>query len=486
VQRAPDGATGMRRDTVTGQRPDATGRARRGAVATTPTEDALVARLEALSAEFAATPDEEFRAATRARLVAMAAVRTPVAEAAARRPPARAGMLRRLLADDPDGPLLRWRSRLTAALAGAALAVTAAGGLLGAAQQARPGDLLYDLKRGGEQTQLALAGDAGRGETLLEFASTRLDELSELLGVQPNADAVVGTTPSGGEAGLAADGPDVDLVLDTLRTMDEQTTEGSAAMADRAVEEVDAGALGGLTAWAGEQQSGLGELTDAMPSAAMGALDASLDVLDAVAARGAALAEAVACSSGPAIRGSDAFGPLPATCVPAAQATSGATSSSGPGASSSGTASSGGTSSSGSTSGTSGSSSAPSGTPSGSTGSPAPTTAPGPTTSGSGTSPGGEASTTAPPSSSPTSDLPDPSDPSDLPLPSVPSPPLPDPSLPEDPSLPISEPPLPGTTSTAGPVVPTSPSSGSEPLVEVSTVVPGVSVCVPPLIAIGC
>jgi hypothetical protein len=177
---------------------DASDRAPRDPSTRTETEEALVARLRSLSTGLAVTPDEEFRAATRARLVAMAAVRTPAAEAPVRRAPAAAGRLRRLLAA-PDVAASRWRTRLTAGLAGAALTVTALGGLLGAAQGARPGDLLYDLKRGGEQTQLALAGDS-RGTTLLGFASTRLEELQELVGAQPNADAAVGSAPSGGEA----------------------------------------------------------------------------------------------------------------------------------------------------------------------------------------------------------------------------------------------------------------------------------------------
>jgi hypothetical protein len=474
VHRALHGVTGMRRNTVTRQRPDAIGHGRRGAVASTSTEEALVARLEALSAEFAATPDEEFRAATRARLVAMAAVRTPAAEAA-RRPPVRVALWRRLLADDPDGPAARWKSRLTAGLAGAALTVTVLGGLFGAAQQARPGDLLYDLKRGGEQTQLALAGDARRGTTLLDFASTRLDELNDLLGVAPGADAVVGSTPSGGELGLAAAGPDVDLVLETLQTMDAQTTEGTAAMTARAVRQADAHALDVLTAWAGEQQSGLSELTDAMPEAALGALDGSLDLLDDVGLRGSALEESVLCAAGPATRGSDELGPRPDACPPPSPATTGAPSSSDRGASTSGTAGTSGTSGGTSSApGTTDSPTATGGTASGTEPSTS-TTGRAPTTAGPGSPPTGSAPTTASPSSPSSPGLPLPSVPG-LPLPSVPGLPLPSGSLP---SLPGSPPSVPS----AGP---TPPSSGSSPLVDVPPLVPGVTVCLPPLVGVGC
>jgi hypothetical protein len=297
---------------VTVQHDDAAGRARRRAVPYTDPEQALMARLREISAASAVTPDEAFRAATRSRLVAMAAVRTSGAEATARRPSARAGVLHRLLAGGADTSRRR-RTRLTAGLAGAALAVTAVGGLLAAAQGAHPGDLLYDVKRGGEQTQLALAGDSRRGVTLLGFASTRLDELRDLVGVEPHADAVVGTTPAGGEAGLAA-GPDIGLVLGTLQTMDQQTTEGAAALTSRAVAQFDAGALHDLTGWAGGQQSGLGSVADAVPARAQGALAASRDLVDQVAARGTALQLALACPGGPSTAGADQLGPLPAVC----------------------------------------------------------------------------------------------------------------------------------------------------------------------------
>ena len=130
-------------------------------------EDAVVARLHSLAPHLDGEPDPAFRAATRARLVAMAAVRTPA--------PPPVSPLRRLLSEGiPSAG--RWRSRLTAGLAGAALTVTALATVVAVSTDARPGDVLYDLKRGTEETKLALAGDA-RGETLLDLASTRLEEV---------------------------------------------------------------------------------------------------------------------------------------------------------------------------------------------------------------------------------------------------------------------------------------------------------------------
>jgi hypothetical protein len=153
-------------------------------------EEVAVARLEGLSLALDGDPDPAFRAATRARLVAMAAVRTPAPEPASR--------MRSLLSFRAvDSTPARWRSRVTAGLAGAALTVTALAGLTAVATGAGPGDLLYGLKRGTEQTQLALAADSTRGRTLLDFASTRLDELRALVEddatALPVAGAVRGT-----------------------------------------------------------------------------------------------------------------------------------------------------------------------------------------------------------------------------------------------------------------------------------------------------
>src|SRR3954469_9856885 len=164
----------------------------------------VVARLHALAPHLDGEPDPDFRAATRARLVAMAAVRTP--------DPAPVPRVRRLLSPRAaDSAPSRWRTRLTAGLAGAALGVTAVAAVVAVAAGTGPGDLLYDVKRGTEQTQLALAGDS-RGQTLLDLAGTRLAELQELAGADPG------------------------LVISTLATMDDQTTEGASWLTTRAVE----------------------------------------------------------------------------------------------------------------------------------------------------------------------------------------------------------------------------------------------------------
>jgi hypothetical protein len=387
-------------------------------------DDVVVAALQRLAPHLDGEPDPAFRAATRARLVAMAAVRTPA--------PAPTTGFRRLLAaraDDLSPP--RWRTRLTAGLAGAALTVTAAASLVALASNARPGDVLYGLKRGTEQTQLALAGDA-RGRTLLDFASTRLDELEALVDEPANALPAAGGATGTGDTVLAADA-DPELVISTLETMDDQTTEGAAWLADRAVTTRDDSPLDDLEVWVAAQSDELAALTPALPDAAGAAASHSLTLLSEVAARTDGLQLALTCPSGPAVGAADALGPTPADCAPAA-----------PGAPSEGTTTVPGT----------GSDPAQTATP----GLPT-TTVPGGTGTGSGSG-GGSAG-----------GLPVPGVPT---TPGVPSIPGGLPTTPSIPGLPLPSVTLPGSTGTS-----------SQPVIEIPPVVPGVDACLPPLATIG-
>ncbi|MGK5169955.1 DUF5667 domain-containing protein [Geodermatophilus sp. CPCC 205761] len=255
-------------------------------------EDGVLARLQVLAAGLDDGPDPAFRAGTRDRLVAMAAVRTPV--------PAPRSRLRRLLAARAsDRRTPAWRARLTAGLVGAALTVTAAGGVVALAGDARPGDVLYGVKRGTEQTRLALTG-SDRGLTLLQFAATRLDELGALAGAAP-----------------------ADVVIGVLDTMDEQTTEGAALLAAQAVRDADAAPVDELAVWTAEQSVGLVALRSDVPAGAGAAAEDSLTLLADLARRAAGLRSALACPTGPAVDAPDALGPVPVACaaeVPAAAA----------------------------------------------------------------------------------------------------------------------------------------------------------------------
>jgi Domain of unknown function (DUF5667) len=284
-------------------------------------EDAVVAELRRLAPALDCKPDPAFRAATRGRLVAMAAVRAPGSAPAS-------GLWRLLAARAPGAPAARWRAQLTAGLAGAALTVPALAALVAVADGARPGDLLYDVKRGTEQTQLALAGDS-RGQTLLGFASTRLDELEALVG--SGGAALPAATPAGpADATVSAAGADPGLVLETLRTMDEQTEEGTVWLTDHAVDTADAEPLDHLATWAAGHADGLAALRDLVPDAAGEAVERSLTLVIQVGARTDGLQAALGCPAGPALDGTDALGPVPGMCSapePTPPATGGGTTS---------------------------------------------------------------------------------------------------------------------------------------------------------------
>lgn len=277
-------------------------------------DELVVTGLRQLAPYLDGEPDPAFRAATRARLVAMAAVRSPEPEPVSG--------LKRLLPDRAGGatrsPL---RTRLTAGLAAAALTVTAAASLVALADGARPGDVLYGLKRGTEQTQLALAGD-NRGRTLLDFASTRLTELHELVDASATALPAAGGAGAGAGTVLAA-GADPKLVISTLKTMDDQTTEGTAWLTGRSVTSASSAPLDDLATWVATQTHGLAALAPELPGAAGAAVSHSLTLLSDVSARTDGLQLALACSSGPSVGGADALGPVPTPCVPAAAATPG-------------------------------------------------------------------------------------------------------------------------------------------------------------------
>jgi hypothetical protein len=370
-------------------------------------EAALTTRLTVLGTALDGEPDPQFRAATR----------TP--------------WFRRLVSRAEDRTVAPWRARLTAGLAGAAVAVTAVAAVVAVAAGAGPGNALYGVKRGTEQTQLALTSDSTRGRTLLGFASTRLHELQDLARSGTSA-APVGT-PSGSSTVLAA-GPSSSLVLDTIATMNRQTTEGAYWVTTEAVRSHDAAGLSYLGTWAAGQSAGLQALAPQLPSAAGPATQQALALLGDVSSRGTGLQSALDCPTGPATSSGDALGPVPASCAAGPSVATGPTGTPGAGA---------GPAPTGGTTGVPGQTAGPTG------GLPVPSTVlPGPVGGGAGGLPGGGAAPTQPSLPLPTSRLP---------LPSL--------GLPGNPA------PQPGNSSSAG----------GNPLPPVGSILPSVCVPVAPL-----
>lgn len=213
-------------------------------------EQAVIARLSTLAPALDGEPDPAFRAATRARLVAMAAVRTPGAVVAEVREPVQ----RRV-----------WR-RLTASLATAAVVAAALAALLAFAAGSGPGDPLYGLKRSTERAELALASDSG--PVLLHQAGVRLAEVRGLAR-QPS--------------------PDSALVVQTLHTMDAQTTDAAAWFDARAVGRHSPAPVAEFSHWATGQSNALTALRAQLPPATSTAVQHSLDLLAAARTRADAI-----------------------------------------------------------------------------------------------------------------------------------------------------------------------------------------------------
>src|SRR4051794_2922184 len=270
-------------------------------------EDAVVARLRTLSTALDGEPDPQFRAATRARLVAMAAVRQPE--------PAPKPWVRRLFERAEDRTPSVWGSRLTAGLAGAAVAVTAFAGLVAVSTGADPGDPLYALKRGTEQTQLALASDSTRGRTLLDFAGTRLHELQDLVKSSDSAAPAGGAGDAAAPTTVLAAAPSAALLRDTIATMNRQTTEGTYWVTTEALRAQDPAMLRDLSRWVAGQSSGLRALEPDIPQAAQTAAGQALTLLDSIGGRSATLITSVTCPSGPTTAGADQLGPIPTPCT---------------------------------------------------------------------------------------------------------------------------------------------------------------------------
>lgn len=211
-------------------------------------EQAVIARLTSLGAALDGEPDPAFRAAARSRLVAMAAVRAPGTPVAAGRPTVREG----------------WRRRLTAGLATVAVAAAALTTLVALGAGSGPGDPLYGVKRGTEQTELALAGHWRRGPILLDLAGTRLAELRAL---------------------AARPSPDQALMLQTLHTMDAETADAAGWFAARALDSHSAAPLDQLAQWRSGQSTALAVLRPELPTTVSTAVDHSLGVLMAAQRR---------------------------------------------------------------------------------------------------------------------------------------------------------------------------------------------------------
>jgi Domain of unknown function (DUF5667) len=185
------------------------------------------------------------------------------------------------------------RRRVMVVGAAALLAVIAiAGGGVFASRGSLPGDPLYGIKRAAEAAGGIFAGgNASKAQRDLDLASTRLDEIEEM--VHESADP--------------------ELISSAIQDFDDATTSGSRLVLSGDDAEHT---YADLATWSTRAAARLSALRSSLPASTQSAADDSLRLLNRVHQRATALAARSSCSqvtSGAV----DDLGPLPATgaCV---------------------------------------------------------------------------------------------------------------------------------------------------------------------------
>ncbi|HSK59061.1 MAG TPA: DUF5667 domain-containing protein [Actinomycetospora sp.] len=167
---------------------------------------------------------------------------------------------------------------------------------------ALPGEMLYGIKRASESAELGLtSGQEARGLKHLDFAAIRLEEISGL--VERSGTAAAGAGPVA--AGL---GPDrAALVLDNLRSFDEQARTGSRLILPLAAQPTGPSPAE-LAEWARSQSARLDTLSPSLDESGRTAAAGSQQMLQRLTQRAAVLDGPEPCATGGA---SDDLGPLP-------------------------------------------------------------------------------------------------------------------------------------------------------------------------------
>jgi hypothetical protein len=244
--------------------------------------------VQALSAaradDFAPQPSDQFRQQLRATLIA--AAERGIGATAAVDEPTSVLPLGLVKANGRRGGGLRKsrRARRTraAVIVGLAAGTLAISGISVASGSAGPGDPLYGVKISGENARIALAGsDRDRGALYLQFARNRMSEAS-------------------GTSRAAA-------LSDLFVAMDKDTTQASALLSSAALAAHDASMLDPLTQFVADQRRDLNALSAQRLTAD------SLSLVNRVAARIAAIREAIGCHAAFVDTG-DPLGPTVGPC----------------------------------------------------------------------------------------------------------------------------------------------------------------------------
>ena len=238
---------------------------------------ALVVRLRAVGPllDAAVTPRPEFRAALRARLLAVASVQAP---ASLQAPAAR------VLETAVSWSQRQRNQRRTGVVAGATAGAIALTGVAIAGSRSLPGDPFYSLKRGAEQVQLELVnGDVAEGAKHLQFAGTRLREVTALAGGRPDVAAGLG-----GSAGLLAAEPAAlggslaARVRSALADMDAETRAGHRLLEGAFRRTSRTEPLRLLTSFSTAQRSGIAAVLPSLPVSARQRAETSLALVTVI------------------------------------------------------------------------------------------------------------------------------------------------------------------------------------------------------------
>jgi hypothetical protein len=223
-----------------------------------------------------------------------------------------------------------WRVQKAIAATAASMAgVVALTGVSVAASRSLPGDALYGVKRSAEGVQVSLArNDVNRGKRHLQHAETRLHEIADLVGT----DIALGPAPAGpGQITVAFGGSRSERVTSALKTMDDETREGTRLLFDAYTNGSDDDLLAHVRDFTDRQGTHLREVLDALPTSARDEADASLALVNSLHLRATQLLAvgtgadpvattapspgAVPTAATPSATPSyDALGPLPCTC----------------------------------------------------------------------------------------------------------------------------------------------------------------------------
>jgi hypothetical protein len=171
---------------------------------------------------------------------------------------------------------------------------------------ALPGEMLYGIKRASEGAEIGLtSGQEAKGQKHLEFAATRLEEVSELI----QRDATTAAGPSPVAAGLGPD--ETALVLDNLRAFDDQARIGSRLILPLSSQPTGPSPAE-LAEWAREQSERLDSLSPSLDPEGRTAAADSQQMLQRLGQRATALGGPEPCETSSQ---SDDLGPvLSANC----------------------------------------------------------------------------------------------------------------------------------------------------------------------------